>query len=132
MMPCRQALLPALSPGLAREPLLECSQPLQSGSRQRALLDRAKRGLELLSRRHADQDCAHRRMPQKSFDAALARQNAQCKGQAQMRASPGLCEAPFQPTIILPLGLLRGGAVYTRRRSRSPDNRTTNVSATFL
>jgi hypothetical protein len=43
-------------------PLLQRCQPFKRGVRQRTLLDRGERILELLRRRHTDQDGAHHRM----------------------------------------------------------------------
>ena len=50
------------SPRLAGERLPQRGEPVERGCRQRALLDRGERVLELLRRRHADQDGADRRM----------------------------------------------------------------------
>jgi hypothetical protein len=47
------------SPSFADESLPQRSQPIKRGGRQWALLDRSKRILELLRRRHTDQDGAY-------------------------------------------------------------------------
>jgi len=55
------ARVPRASPWLAGESLPERSQPLERGSRQRALPNRSQGRLELLRRCHTDQDDAYRR-----------------------------------------------------------------------
>ena len=48
--------------GSPANPLLQRCQPFKRGVRQRTLLDRGERILELLRRRHTGQDGAHHRM----------------------------------------------------------------------
>src|SRR5216683_845514 len=56
---------PGRSSWFAREGLPQCGQPVERSSREWAYLNRGESVLELLRRRHADQDGAHRRVRQR-------------------------------------------------------------------